>query len=56
VHKILAVITALATVLAAVLGLAAHVGMESTEKYHLATGLLALALVLVTCHRMYHRT
>lgn len=53
-NKILSVLTALVTIAAAVLGIASYLGSGGAERYHLVTGLLALVLVLLATHRLYH--
>ena len=54
-HKVLAVITALATVITVILGIAAYLDLgASAAKYHVVTGFLALVLVLLATHRLYH--
>lgn len=54
--KFLAVLTALVTIVAALLGIASYLGSESAERYHLVAGLLALVLVLLSTHRLYHNS
>lgn len=53
-HKIIAAFTALITILTAILGLASYIGIEVAEKYHLAVGILALTMVLIATHILYH--
>ncbi|SFR00446.1 hypothetical protein [Desulfoscipio geothermicus] len=53
-QKILAVVTALITVITATLGLVSYVGVESAEKYHLAAGIISVVLVLLITHMVYH--
>ncbi|MCG8402349.1 MAG: hypothetical protein MJA84_12255 [Firmicutes bacterium] len=53
-HKVLAVMTALVTVITVILGMAAYLDLTSAAKYHQVTGFLALVLVLLATHRLYH--
>lgn len=55
-QKLLAIITAIVTIITAVLGLAAYVGVMNAERYHLASGIVALVLVLLITHQVYHNT
>ncbi len=52
--KFLAAVTAIITIITAVLGLAAYLGVENAAKYHLIAGLLTLAAVLAATHQLYH--
>jgi uncharacterized membrane protein len=55
-QKLLAVITAVITIITAVLGLAAYVGVVNAERYHLASGIITLVMVLLITHQVYHGT
>ncbi|KJS12548.1 MAG: hypothetical protein JL56_04615 [Desulfotomaculum sp. BICA1-6] len=53
-QKFLAVLTALVTIITAVLGIASYLGLESALRLHLVTGLLALVLVLIITHKLFY--
>lgn len=53
-QKFLAVLTALVTIIAAILGIASYLGSESAERFHLVAGLLALVLVLLLTHQLFY--
>ena len=53
-QKFLGVLTALVTIITAVLGIVSYLGSESAQRYHLVTGLLALVLVLLVTHQLFY--
>ncbi|AGL00958.1 hypothetical protein [Desulfoscipio gibsoniae] len=53
-HKLLAVLTVIITIITTVLGLAAYVGVTGAYKYHLIAGLLTLVAALAASHQLYH--
>lgn len=52
--KFLALLTALVTVIAAVLGIASYLGSEIAERYHLVAGFLTLFLVFLLTHQLFY--
>ncbi len=52
--KFLALLTALVTVIAAVLGIASYLGSEIAERYHLVIGFITLFLVLLLTHQLFY--
>jgi len=52
--KFLAAVTVIITIITAVLGLIAYLGVANAAKYHLIAGLLTLVTVLAATHQLYH--
>lgn len=52
--KLLALLTALVTIIAAVMGIASYLGSGIAERYHLVAGFLTLFLVLLLTHQLFY--
>jgi len=52
--KFLALLTALAAIVTAALGIVSYLGSEITGRYHLIAGLLTLILVLLLTHQLFY--
>ena len=52
--KFLALLTALAAIITAILGVASYLGSEMTGRYHLIAGFLTLFLVLFLTHQLFY--
>lgn len=52
--KLLAVVTAVFTLITFFLGLASYIGITGAVKYHTVFGIVGLFLVLACAHYLYH--